>query len=323
MTEQKRKAAIGLDVGGTAIKAGLVTAAGEVLARATMATETDRGVDHVIGNMVRLIDELRSPSVGEVDPLQTVGLGMPGTLSRQRGIVISPPNLPGWRDVPIVDRLGAATGLRVILDNDANNAALGEYLCGAGSGIRDMAMLTLGTGIGGGLILDGRLWHGAYENGGELGHMIVHAGGRRCKCGQMGCLEAYASATNIAIRAMEAVEAGEPSCLKDIRDRGQPIRAEMIAEAFAAGDPVATFVWTEACRYLAIACANIQHMLNVERIVLAGGLSGAGERLRQPVVQALEEVSSGMLGASPEIRIARLGNDAGFIGSALSAFQPD
>ncbi len=323
MTDQKQKAAIGLDVGGTAIKAGLVTAAGDVVARATTATETDRGVDHVIDNMVRLIDELRSSSVCGVDVGQTVGLGMPGTLSRRRGVVISPPNLPGWREVPIVDRLGSATGLRIILDNDANNAALGECLCGAGVGIRDMAMLTLGTGIGGGLILDGRLWHGAYENGGELGHMIVHAGGRRCKCGQLGCLEAYASAPNIAKRATEAVEAGQQSCLKDVLDRGESIRPEMIAEAFGAGDSVATSVWTEACRYLAIACANIQHILNVERIVLAGGLSGAGDRLRQPVVRALEEVSSSMLGVPPDIRIARLGNDAGFIGSALSAFQAE
>ncbi len=323
MTEHKQKAAIGLDVGGTAIKAGLVTTSGDVLARVMTATETDRGVDHVIENMVRLIVGLRDASADGVEVMQTVGLGMPGTLSRRRGVVISPPNLPGWRDVPIVDRLCSATGLRIILDNDANNAALGEFLCGAGAGIGDMAMLTLGTGIGGGLILDGRLWHGAYENGGELGHMIVHAGGRLCKCGQLGCLEAYASAPNIAQRATEAVEAGQQSCLKDVLDRGESIRPEMIAEAFGAGDAVAGIVWTEACRYLAIACANIQHILNVERIVLAGGLSGAGDLLRQPVVRALKEVSSGMLGAPPDIRIARLGNDAGFIGSALSTFHAD
>jgi glucokinase len=323
MSEETNLAAIGIDVGGTAVKGGLVSRAGKVLASQTIPTETQGGVDHVIRRLAGLIDDLRRRAAADGVAVKAVGLGMPGTLSRHRGTVISPPNLPGWRDVPVVERLTSVTGLSVVLDNDANNAALGEYLCGAGRGVRDMALLTLGTGIGGGLILDGKLWRGAFENGGEVGHMIVQAGGRRCQCGQLGCLEAYASASSVVGRLEEALEAGESSCLKYIHEAREPIRAEMIVDAAEAGDRLAARIWGEACRYLAVACTNLQHILSLQRIVLSGGLSGAGERLRRPVAKALEEVSSKMLGKAPEIRIAELGNDAGFIGSALSVFQPE
>ncbi len=321
MTEAHSEAAIGIDVGGTAVKGGIVTSGGRVLARRTTATGVEEGGDHVIGRLARLVDDLRREPLGGVRLADAVGLGMPGTLSRRRGVVIAPPNLPGWRDVPIVGRLSAATGLRGVLDNDANNAALGEYLCGAGRGVRDMALFTLGTGIGGGLILDGKLWRGHYENGGELGHMIVHVGGRRCGCGPHGCLEAYASATSIVARLRELVQTGRPSRLSDAIKAGESICVERVLDAAEAGDEAAASIWNDACRYLAVACANVQHVLNVQRIVLSGGLSGAGERLRRPVAAALADVSSRMLGDPPELCIAELGNDAGFIGSAMSVFH--
>jgi glucokinase len=322
MIEDSNAAAIGIDLGGTAIKGGLVTPTGKVLAQHSVATERDGGVDHVIKRMVSLIEHLREHAQVQSRDLQGVGLGMPGTLSRRRGTVISPPNLPGWRDVPIVERIGSETGLSVTLDNDANNAALGEYLCGAGWGVRDMALLTLGTGIGGGLILDGKLWRGYFENGGEIGHTILHAGGRRCKCGQQGCLEAYSSANSVAVRTIEAIGAGEESCLRHVHEAGDTIRAEMVVDAAEAGDKLAARIWQEACWYLAIACVNLQHLLNLQRIVFSGGLSGAGRRLTEPVAAKMEEVSSTLLGHPPELRIASLGNSAGFIGSALSVFLP-
>jgi glucokinase len=321
MTEDSGITAIGIDLGGTAIKGGLVTPTSKVLAQHSVATERDGGVDHVIKRMVDLIEHLSRQARSLALKVQAVGLGIPGTLSRRRGIVISPPNLPGWRDIPIAERITAATGLPVMLDNDANNAALGEYLCGAGCGVRDMALLTLGTGIGGGLILDGKLWRGFYENGGEVGHMIVHVGGRPCKCGQRGCLEAYSSANSVVAQAIERIEAGDESCLRPVHQAGDPIRAEMIADAAEAGDPVAAGVWQSACRYLGVACVNLQHLLNLQRIVFSGGLSGAGERLLKPVAAAMEAESSSFLGDPPELRIATLGNNAGFIGSALSVFQ--
>jgi glucokinase len=323
MQEDSRTVAVGLDVGGTAIKGGLVTRQGKVISRRSVATETSGGVDHVIERMIGVVSEFRKEAEAQSLRIQAVGLGMPGTLSRQRGMVISPPNLPGWRNVPVVERVASGLGLRVVLDNDANNAALGEYMCGAGQGIHNMALMTLGTGIGGGLILDGRLWRGFFENAGEIGHVIVHAGGRPCKCGQRGCLEAYASANSIVAQVIERLEQGEQSCLRHVHNAGEAIRAEMIVDAAEAGDKLARRVWQEACTYLAVACVNLQHLLSLERIVFSGGLSGAGDRLLRPVAAAIKETSSTMLHDPPELRIAVLGNDAGFVGSALSAFSTD
>ncbi len=323
MQEDSRAVAVGLDVGGTAIKGGLVTSQGKVVSRRSAATETNGGVDHVIQRMSAMIREFRREAEAQSLEVRAVGLGMPGTLSRRRGVVISPPNLPGWRDVAVVERLAAGVGLSVVLDNDANNAALGEFVCGAGQGIRDMALMTLGTGIGGGLILDGKLWRGFFENGGEIGHTIIHAGGRPCKCGQRGCLEAYASANSIVSQVLENLERGEQSCLRHLYNAGDPIRAETIVDAAEAGDKLARRVWQEACTHLAIACVNLQHLLNLQRIVFSGGLSGAGDRLLRPVATAIKEISSTMLHDPPDLRIAALGNDAGFIGSALSVFSPD
>lgn len=321
MADASAIAAIGVDVGGTNLKAGLVKPDGHVVERRAVATESGGGVDHVIDRIVRLIEDLRDAAAAAGLAVEAVGLGMPGMLSRSRGVVLAPPNLPGWRDVPVVRRVGDATGLRVLLDNDANYAALGEYLCGAGRGVRHMAALTLGTGIGGGIILDGRLWHGAGGNGGEIGHMIVHVGGRRCSCGQLGCLEAYASASSTAARTVERIKGGESSSLKERLEAGRTVDAEDVVEAAVSGDKLAGEVWEETCRYLAAACISIQHALSLERIVLAGGMSAAGERLVRPVVTLTEEISSSMLGDPPDIRIAELGNEAGFIGSAMAVFQ--
>lgn len=323
MQDNSPTAAIGLDVGGTAIKGGLVMPGGQVLSRRSVATETGGGVDHVIQRMSEMVRDFRREAEAQSLQIRAVGLGMPGTLSRRRGVVVSPPNLPGWRDVPVVERMAAGVGLPVVLDNDANNAALGEFVCGAGRGIRDMALMTLGTGIGGGLILDGKLWRGFFENGGEIGHTIIHAGGRPCKCGQRGCLEAYASANSIVSQVLENLERGEQSCLRHLYNAGDSIRAETIVDAAEAGDKLARRVWQEACTHLAVACVNLQHLLNLQRIVFSGGLSGAGDRLLRPVTTAIKEISSTMLHNPPELRIAALGNDAGFIGSALSVFLPD
>lgn len=317
------RAAIGIDVGGTAIKAGLVGSDGLVYEKTSVGTDVDRGVDHVLGRLAELVHHFLSVAASRKLDTRGVGLGMPGTLSRRRGVVIAPPNLPGWRNVAVVERLSARVGMNVLLDNDANNAALGEYLCGAGRGVGDMVMLTLGTGIGGGIIHHGRLFHGARENAGELGHTIVHFGGRRCACGQLGCLEAYASASSTAARARERLAAGESSILKEtLAVRGE-ITANDVLVAARRSDALAAEVWQDTCRYLAIGCINVQCAIDPERIVLAGGMSAAGEELRKPVAEAVAQFASPMLGVPPEISLAELGNDAGFIGCAMSILQEE
>lgn len=321
MSDSADMLSIGVDVGGTDVKAGLVDRRGAVLQALSIPTEADRGVDHVLARLADVVMKLRAAAESQSRTLLGVGIGVPGTLSRKRGIVISPPNLPGWKNVPIVDRLSAATGLPVRLDNDANNAAFGELLRGAGRGVDDMVMLTLGTGVGGGIIAGGRLWGGALENAGELGHMIVQAGGRRCGCGQLGCLEALASATATVMTARELLAQGRESVLQRIVESGRELESEEIVKAADEGDAVAREAWLQTCRYLAVACINIHHILNPRRIVLAGGMSKAGDSLLRPVRQFVDELESKLLGDPPEIRLAELGNDAGFIGSAMSVFQ--
>lgn len=315
--------AIGIDVGGTSIKAGLVSSSGEVLEKSAIATHAENGVNEVVERIVGLIKTTKQAAAAQSVNASAVGIGVPGIIRRSQGLVISSPNLPGWHNVPFREMIESATNARIALDNDANSAALGEYFCGAGHGVRSMVMLTLGTGIGSGLILDGKLWRGADECGGELGHTILQPDGRRCGCGQSGCLEAYASADSTAKRMTELIEQGEPSSLKKVLDRGEAITAELIVRSADDGDALSQRVWEETCRYLAVACISIQHALNPECVVFAGGMSAAGERLRGPVASEIERLHSKEFGTPPEVRIARLGNDAGFIGAALNALRGD
>lgn len=316
---QRQHIAIGIDVGGTYIKGGVVTAAGEVLAKDALDSESDRGPEHMIARMADLVRRMEAEAKSLSRRPTAVGLGMPGTINHREGIVLSPPNLPGWKNVPVARLLSDSAGLSVILDNDANCAALGEHVRGAGRGTRHMVLLTLGTGVGGGVILDGRLWRGADDSAGEWGHTVVDIEGRQCGCGQYGCLEAYASASSTAVRAAELVVAGEESILKEVLDRGEPLTSEHVLAAAERGDDVAGRIWQETCKYLGIACMNIQHAINPERVILGGGMSAAGNILLNGVKEAIAHFGSKLLARPPDVRLAELGNDAGFIGAALCA----
>jgi len=314
--------AIGIDVGGTVIKGGVVSASGDILTKATKATEAAGGVAHVIEQIAALIATLRASCEGAPAPV-CVGLGVPGNIDHENGVVLASPNLNGWTDVSITRLVGESVGLPVVLDNDANCAALGEAVCGVGRGADSMVLLTLGTGVGSGLILGGKVWRGQTGLAGELGHSIVYVGGRRCACGQSGCLEAYASASSTARRAQELLDAGEASSLRNLLDRGQTITAKTVVQAAEDDDPLAACVWEDTCRCLAVACINIQHILDPQYIVLAGGMSAAGEQLLEPVQNAIDAMISKRFGKPPKVRLARLGNDAGFIGAAMNARQVD
>jgi glucokinase len=315
-------AAIGIDVGGTVIKGGVVSASGEVLAKATRPTNANAGPAQVVERIAALIATLQSESDGSFAPT-SVGLGVPGNIDHGNGVVLASPNLNGWNGVPVARLVSEGVGLPVVLDNDANCAALGEALCGIGRGADSMVLLTLGTGVGSGMVLGGKVWRGTTGLAGELGHSIVHVGGRSCACGQSGCLEAYASASSTVRRALELIESGEASSLREVLDRGQAITAEMIVQAAEDGDRLAGRVWEETCRYLAAAGINIQHLVEPQYIVLAGGMSAAGERLRRPVQGAIDAMVSRRFGQPPRVRLSLLGNDAGFIGAAMNALQVD
>ncbi len=313
------RCAIGVDLGGTGIKAAIVSEAHILSNRRSLDTEAARGPDHVIARIATIIEELARRAEADGAEIVAVGVGSPGPLSYARGVVLHAPNLPGWRDVPLRDRLRAATGRRVFIENDANAAAYGEFVSGAGKAASDMVMLTLGTGVGGGVILEGRLLRGHYDNAGEIGHMIVEPEGDPCPCGQRGCLERYASASAVGRWAQRALEAGEQTSLRGALERSGGVNARDVELAMAAGDAVATRIWRETARYLAIAAVNVQHVLNPEQIVFAGGLIGAGERLLAPVREAFAELTWNSAKDGPTFALATLGTDAGIIGVAALA----
>lgn len=312
---------VGVDLGGTNIKAGLVDQDANVLSKFSVPTGVERGMEHVVSTIVAAAKRAVSEAGVRDQDVIGVGIGSPGPMSHRRGLVINPGNLPCMKNVPLRAEVVKHTGYRATLENDANAAAWGEYWAGAGKGVRDMIMFTLGTGVGGGVITDGNLLRGFFENGGELGHIIVQPGGRACSCHQRGCVEAYSSASNVAARMVEEIKAGKASSLKAMLDRGEEIRAQHVDKAAQAGDKLAEEIWDDACRYLAITCVIMQHTTNPQRIVFAGGMINAGQPLLDRVRKHFHEQTWKLLDDFPEIMFATLGDDAGFIGAAGCALR--
>lgn len=316
-----RRCFVGIDLGGTNVKGGVVDDERRVLCKVSIRTQAEHGPDHVIERMAGLVDRVIAKANLTKSDIEAVGIGSPGSMSHTHGIIIRPPNLPGWVNVPLRDRIKEMTGLPTTLENDANAAAWGEFWAGAGRGTRHMVMFTLGTGVGGGIITDGRLMRGHFDNAAELGHTIVVPGGRRCGCGQLGCLEAYASASYTARRATEAIQSGEASALATALEAKGEITSEDVVNAAAAGDALAARIFDETCYYLAIACVNVQHATNPERILMAGGMIAAGEdALLKPIRKKAAELTWKAADDLPTIMFATLGNDAGLIGAAGAAW---
>jgi glucokinase len=311
---------VGVDLGGTNIKAGLLDDQARILCSFSVPTEVDKGNEVVVNNIVGAAERAIREAGVPRDEVVGIGIGSPGPLSHRQGMIINPGNLPSLKNTPIRRIMTERTGIRCTLENDANAAAWGEYWAGAGKGVTDLVMFTLGTGVGGGAIVNGRLIRGYFENGAELGHIIVNPGGRRCSCGQLGCVEAYSSAYFLARHAEDLIKAGQPSVLKQRMDAGQMLMAEHIVEAAKAGDEVANKVWHDACYYLAVATVTMQHVTNPERVVMAGGLIAAGYFLLEPIRRHFRELTWELLDDFPDIRFATLGNDAGFIGAAGCAW---
>jgi len=279
---------LGVDLGGTKISVGAMTVDGRsrhaLHSQPTLAAE---GADAVVARIAAMIDDTVDRTMQEAgagrDDFLGVGIGSPGPIDRKRGLVITTPNL-GWHDFPLRDRVSAATGLRATLDNDANCATLGEWWIGAAQGAQNVVGLTIGTGIGGGLILDGKLYHGSSDAAGEIGHATLDPTGRRCKCGNYGCLEAYASGPAIADRARESLAGGEASLLRTMAGGSlELLTAQDVYEASAKADPVAREVVREAARFIGTGVANLLNIFNPDVVVLAGGVAQAGEELFGPV----------------------------------------
>lgn len=279
---------VGVDLGGTTIVVGTLTEDGStlygLLEEPTPGALGPDAVIELIGSMIqRSIEATRRERATEGMEIVGVGIGAPGPLDTARGVVIVTPNL-GWRDVPLRDLIARASGLEATLDNDANCATLGEWWRGAAQGGRVVVGMTIGTGIGGGIVLDGEIFHGASDVAAEIGHMTIDVTGRRCKCGNYGCVEAYASGPAIAARAVEEIEAGTPSAILElVGGQLDRVTARVVYEAANAGDPFALEVMRDTARFLGAAVANLVNVLNPDVVVVTGGVTRAGNLLLEPL----------------------------------------
>ncbi len=323
--------AVGIDLGGTNTKLAVVDRAYRILTHRSVPTQPETGPRAVIAALTQVAEALVQQANLAHGDVVGVGFATPGPLDLGAGRITKAANLPGWHHVPVRDLLRERIGLPVTLENDGNAAAFGEYIAGAGVGCEHLVVLTLGTGVGAGVIVDGAVLHGHFDNAGELGHMIVVVDGLPCPCGQRGCLERYASADAIVRRVEANAETPkrrntetcrpEPTAYSLQSTAEKPRTASDIARAATNGDAVCAKVWDEACKYLAVACVNIQHAFNPQRILLGGGMSLAGDLLLAPVREHVRSQAWSLHADLPEITLAKLGPDAGVIGAAALAFD--
>jgi glucokinase len=325
--------AVGVDLGGTNIKAGVCDGEGRVLSKLSITTEGQRGPEGVLDRIAEAARSAAERAGFRLTDVQAVGVGAPGTMDFEAGVVTIAPNLPGWRDVHLREGVARRLGVTTVIENDANAAAFGEYWAGAGADADPMVLFTLGTGVGGGIVIGGELLHGASGSAAELGHLIIQFGGRQCGCGNRGCLEAYASATAMVARFREAVQgAPDPAPLgrgpgraasslaEKVRSGGE-ITAEGIHTAALAGDELSRQILTETGVLLGYGIVSIVHAVNPQRVVLSGGMIGAGEMLMEPVRRTVKEMAFPQAQKRLEVVFARLGGDAGFIGAAGCALR--
>lgn len=306
---------IGLDLGGTAIKAGLCRLNGELIGKWEGPTEAAKGTDQIVSNMVAYAEELLKQHQMSWNELKGIGVGVAGFVDHDAGMIKTSPNL-GIERVPIRQLLEERVNLPVSIDNDANAAALGEAWAGAGTGKKQVVCYTLGTGVGGGIIADGRIYRGK-GYAGELGHLqiVPDLEAVSCRCGQKGCLETVSSATGIKRMAIEAVERGEQSELQFIEK--EELSAKHVFDAARGGDKTALRIVKRAAYYLGKSMALISVVLHPERFIVGGGVSLAGDVLFEPLRKSYEEHVLNVFEGSADIVPAVLGNDAGMIGASL------
>ncbi|MGH7507815.1 MAG: ROK family protein [Longimicrobiales bacterium] len=318
-----KKWIIGVDLGGTNISVGALPidgGNGDVLALRSVPTEAHRGAKFVVDRIVGLIGETRNEVLarmgGTADDFAGVGIGSPGPLDRSTGTVINTPNL-GWRNFPLRDLIANAAGLPATLDNDANCATYGDWWLGAGRNVDTLIGLTLGTGIGGGIVLNGEIFHGVSDAAGEIGHMTIDSTGRKCKCGNYGCLEAYASGPAIALRAAEGIEAGAESLLPALVDgRLEDITAATVYEGVVLGDPYANEVMRETAKFLGAGVANLINILNPDMVVIAGGVTRAGDHIFVPLRAEIRRRAFKSAEEACQIVSGQLPGTAGLVGAA-------
>jgi glucokinase len=309
---------LGIDVGGTAIKIAVVWSDGHVARADEIPTLADAGPEQAVGRILDCGRKLLDTEGVRRDELRVVGMDSAGIVDLANGLVLDAPNLRSWECFPLAARLGDALGVPVFLENDVNAMTYAEWQLGAGTGARHLVCLTLGTGVGGGLVLDGRLYRGARHAGGELGHMTLQRDGPRCPCGSTGCLERYIGTAAIVERTRRHLERDErPSRLRETPAEALTPRA--VSEAAAAGDAIARGVLEETGRWLGVGLASLANIFDPERIIIGGGVAKAGDLLLEPARAMLRERAMKVPAERVLVVPAALGNQASVAGAALLA----
>ena len=308
---------IGIDVGGTTAKAGVVDEAGQILYKSSCKTGIERDFEDIAADMAELCRHIVRESGHEMAEVAAVGVGIPGEQSPKTGLVAFCNNL-GWVDVPLMQRLRDALGLPVYVDNDANVAALAESAFGASRDVKSSILITLGTGVGGGIVRDQRIHTGAHGVGGEIGHMVVVVDGEPCNCGHRGCWEKYASATAI-IRMGRALMEEKPDCAlaRQMGGDAANLNAKAVLDLAKAGDADCAGIFETYVKYLCVGLANLINIYDPDMLVLGGGVAHAGDFLLDAVRAALGDYVYCPALSWARVELARMGNDAGIIGAAM------
>jgi glucokinase len=316
---------IAVDLGGTNLRIAAVSGEGKMLEKVTTGTEVHRGRDFVIGEMCDAIQSLMVKHRGSGE-FAGIGIGVPGFIDMDTGTIMRSPNLQDWAHFPVRQEIEKRLGAKVVLENDANAAAMGEKWLGAGRNTDHMAMYTLGTGVGGGIVVNGRLWHGVNGMAGELGHFNVESEGHPCGCGSRGCLEQYASATAIVRMAREALESGEAPDLVDSARGNVEFSSRSIYQLAIQNHPTAQKIYQRVGRALGIAIGAMINALNLPMYVIGGGVSSAWDAFAPTMFQELKVRSFIYSITAPDqvekgekhtvVTIALMGSDAGLYGSA-------
>ncbi len=311
---------IGIDLGGTNVKIGCFDPKLQLIAKTSTPTRADMGAEAVVDRIADAVEKLLAENGYRPASIAAAGIGAPGPADLEAGVIIASPNMPLFKNVPLRKMLQDRLKTPVVLENDANAACWGEYVLGAGKDVNNMAFFTLGTGIGGGLVIDGKLIHGHDNNAAELGHVIIYPDGRQCGCGQRGCVEAYASADSTARRATEAVLAGAESALKDVLARNGRITSKDVYQ-YVTTDDLARKIADETAKALALVCINVLHTTGPARIVFAGGMIAAGDVLLNRIKDFFGQYVWSLKTEQLDIAFATLAEDAGIIGAAALARQ--
>lgn len=309
---------IGIDLGGTNIAAGIVDENGKLIAKKSIPTCSERGEDAIIADMAALTKEIIEENGYSLDDVISVGIGSPGAVDTKAGVVVSASNLK-FKNTPILEKFKQHINKEVHVENDANCAAWGEAMAGASKGTENSIMITLGTGVGGGIILNGEIYSGFNSFAGELGHMVIAADGKMCPCGKRGCWEAYSSATAlIKLTEQYANEDKDSLMWEKYAEKGR-FSGKTAFEAARMGDKTAKKVTDEYLRYLSVGLTNLMEIFQPEVIVIGGGISNEGKDLFEPLKTMAVSISYSEEAKEKYTRIERavLGNDAGIVGAAM------